>query len=427
MIQALESNINVKRGSRLLRNLSMFSVAFLVCILATASSSWLSSEKVFAIGGVPVFTNAVTKQDIEDAKKKRDNALAEAEQASDMIDQLNDRKDQLSGELDRLNAANEEQRAQYELIYGQLEAALEEKAKALDEFIVAQENLETQQKLFRDRVTVMFEYQNKSTLEVLLESDSLAGFFTNMELISLIADADAQAVDILRIAMDDAELQAEIKLKHAEEMQAIADEKQRQLDELTSLIGTTQETLDNVNTSIDSWTAREDELAAYAEDLNDEIKRLQEQYDREHGSASKNTGGASFRWPTYCRWISSPYGWRMHPTQGVEKFHYGIDIGAGYGETIMAAASGTVIFVTEPYEGCNKGGSGYGNYCVIDHGNGYTTLYGHARDLYVYEGQYVNAGDSIGEVGSTGDSSGAHLHFEVRLWGETKDPEDYLP
>jgi murein DD-endopeptidase MepM/ murein hydrolase activator NlpD len=117
----------------------------------------------------------------------------------------------------------------------------------------------------------------------------------------------------------------------------------------------------------------------------------------------------------------------MHPTQGVEKFHYGIDIGAGYGETIMAAASGTVIFVTEPYEGCNKGGSGYGNYCVIDHGNGYTTLYGHARDLYVYEGQYVNAGDSIGEVGSTGDSSGAHLHFEVRLWGETKDPEDYLP
>lgn len=310
MIQALESNSNVKRGSRLLRNLSMFSVAFLVCILATASSSWLSSEKVFAIGGVPVFTNSVTKQDIEDAKKKRDNA---------------------------------------------------------------------------------------------------------------------QAVDILRIAMDDAELQAEIKLKHAEEMQAIADEKQRQLDELTSLIGTTQATLDNVNTSIDSWTAREDELAAYAEDLNDEIKRLQEQYDREHGSSSKNTGGASFRWPTYCRWISSPYGWRMHPTQGVEKFHYGIDIGAGYGETIMAAASGTVIFVTEPYEGCNKGGSGYGNYCVIDHGNGYTTLYGHARDLYVYEGQYVNAGDSIGEVGSTGDSSGAHLHFEVRLWGETKDPEDYLP
>ena len=425
MLQTSDLNNSIKRGSRFLRNLSMFAIAFLACILATASSSWLSSEKVLAVGGIPVLTNTVTKQDIEDAKKKRDKALADAENASDMIDQLNDQKDQLTGELESLNAANAEQRAQYELIYGQLEAALEEKAKALDEFVEAQENLETQQKLFTDRVTLMFEYQNKSTLEVLLESDSLAGFFTNIELISLIADADAQAVDMLQIAMDDAELQADIKLKHAEEMQAIADEKQRQLDELAGLIGTTEATLTDVNSDIDSWSAKEEELSAYAEELNDEIKRLQDEYNRQNGT--KNTGGASFSWPTYCRWISSPYGYREHPTKGGYRFHYGIDIGAGYGETIMAAASGTVIFVTEPYEGCNKGGSGYGNYCIIDHGNGYTTLYGHARDLYVYEGQYVSAGEAIGEVGSTGDSNGAHLHFEIRLWGETKDPEDYLP
>ena len=405
----------------------MFAVAFMACVLATASSSWLSSEKVIAVGGVPIITNAVTKQDIEDAKKKRDNALAEAEEASAMVDQLNDQKAELSGELDRLNEANEAQKAQYTIIYGQLEAALEEKAHALDEFLEAQENLETQQKIFTDRVTVMFEYQNKSTLEVLLESDSLAGFFTNMELITLIADADAQAIDMLQVALDDAELQAEIKLQYAEEMQAIADEKQRQLDELESLIGTTQATIDDVNTNIDSWEAKEDELEAYAEDLDDEIRRLQEQYDREHSTSSKTTGGVSFRWPTYCQYITSYYGYRTHPVYGTTKFHSGVDIGAGYGDTIMAAASGTVIFVTEPYEGCNKGGSGYGNYCIIDHGNGYSTLYGHARDIYVYEGQYVSAGESIGEVGSTGTSTGAHLHFEVRLWGDTKNPLDYLP
>ena len=86
----------------------------------------------------------------------------------------------------------------------------------------------------------MFEYQNKSTLEVLLESDSIAGFFTNMELITLIADADAQAIEMLQTALDDAQLQADIKLQYAEEMQAIADEKKRQLDELESLIGTTE-------------------------------------------------------------------------------------------------------------------------------------------------------------------------------------------
>ncbi len=427
MVQTENTNRSTKRASGILKKIGMFAVASIACIVATASSSWLSSEKVIAVGGVPIITNAVTKQEIEDAKTKRDNAKAEAEKASDMVDQLNDQKDQLTGELARLNEANEAQKAQYKIIYGQLEAALEEKANALNEFIEAQENLEAQQQLFTDRVSVMFEFQNKSTLEVLLESDSIAGFFTNMELITLIADADAQAIDMLQIALDDAELQAEIKLQYAEEMQAVADEKQRQLDELASLIGTTEATLEDVETDIDSWEAREDELEAQAEELDAEIKRLQEQYDREHNRSSRTTGGVSFSWPTYNHGITSYYGYRVHPVYGTTKFHSGIDIGAGYGDTIMAAASGTVIFVTEPYEGCNKGGSGYGNYCIIDHGNGYSTLYGHARDIYVYEGQYVSAGQSIGEVGSTGTSTGAHLHFEVRVWGDTQNPLDYLP
>lgn len=427
MVQTENTNISTKRASGFLKKLAMFAVAFMACIVATASSSWLSSEKVIAVGGIPIITNAVTKQEIEDAKTKRDNAKAEAEKASNMVDQLNDEKNQLTGELARLNEANEAQKAQYAIIYSQLEAALEEKANALNEFIEAQENLENQQKLFTDRVTVMFEFQNKSTLEVLLESDSIAGFFTNMELITLIADADAQAIDMLQIALDDAELQAEIKLQYAEEMQAVADEKQRQLDELASLIGTTEATLEDVETDIDSWEAREDELEAQAEELDAEIKRLQEQYDREHNRSSRTTGGVSFSWPTYNHGITSYYGYRVHPVYGTTKFHSGIDIGAGYGDTIMAAASGTVIYVTEPYEGCNKGGSGYGNYCIIDHGNGYSTLYGHARDIYVYEGQSVSAGQSIGEVGSTGTSTGAHLHFEVRVWGDTQNPLDYLP
>ncbi len=417
-----------KRKHNILRKVSMFIVAAAVCFIATASSSWLTSRNVIAIGGVPVIVNAVSKEDIENAKKKRDAALAEAEEASNNVSQLKDQRSDLQGELEKLNEANEAQREQYELIYAQLVAALDEKAKALDEFIEAQENLEAQQQLFTDRVSVMFEYQNKSTLEVLLESDSIAGFFTNMEVISLIADADAQAIDMLQVALDDAELQAQIKLQYAEEMQSIADEKQKQLDELKALIGTTEATLDSVNTDIDSWEAKEDELEAYADSLNDEIKKLQEQYDREQAaSRAKTTGGVTFRWPTYCQYITSYYGNRVHPVYGTTKFHSGVDIGAGYGDTIMAAASGTVIYVTEPYEGCNKGGSGYGNYCVIDHGNGYSTLYGHARDIYVYEGQYVNAGESIGEVGSTGTSTGAHLHFEVRLWGDTKNPLDYLP
>ena len=430
-----------KMGSRILKKLAMFGVAMLCCLVATASSSWLSSEKVVAVGGVPIIVNKVTVEDINNAKKKRDAAKEDAKKAKQKIADLKNQKQQISGELSKLNQANAEQKAQYELIASQLEAALDEKAAALDEYIEAQETLEKQQKLFTDRITIMFEYQNKSTLEVLLESDSIAGFFTNMQVISLIADSDAQAVDMLQSALDDAELQADLKLKHAEEMQAIADEKKRQLDELEKLIGQTEETLSNVDTDIDSMEKMEDELEKEAKKLEDKIKSLQTQYNKENAATggggagttkynskgTKEVGGVTWRWPTYCTSITSYYGYRIHPVYKTKKFHSGVDIGAGYGDTIMAAASGTVILVSEPVEGKNKGGSGYGNYCIIDHGNGYTTLYGHARDIYVKVGQKVSRGKAIGEVGSTGTSTGAHLHFEVRVNGSTTNPLNYLP
>ena len=249
-----------KKGNKIIKKAAMFIVALLCCVIATASSSWLSSERVVAVSGVPVIFNKVTKEDINNAKKKRDNAKAEAKKAADKISDLKNQKKELTGELSKLNQANAEQKAQYELIYSQLQAALDEKAQALDEYIAAQENLEKQQKLFSDRITIMFEYQNKSTLEVLLESNSIAGFFTNLEVISLIADSDAQAIDVLQVALDDAQLQADIKLQHADDMQAIADEKQKQLDELKKLIGETEDTLSNVESSIDNWEKKEDEL-----------------------------------------------------------------------------------------------------------------------------------------------------------------------
>jgi len=430
-----------KKGNKIIKKAAMFFVALLCCVIATASSSWLTSERVVAVSGVPVIFNKVTKEDINNAKKKRDNAKAEAKKAADKINELKNQKSELTGELSKLNQANAEQKAQYELIYSQLQAALDEKAQALDEYIAAQENLEKQQKLFSDRITVMFEYQNKSTLEVLLESNSIAGFFTNLEVISLIADSDAQAVDVLQVALDDAQLQADIKLQHAEDMQAIADEKQKQLDELKKLIGQTEETLNNVESSIDNWEKKEDELEAEAKKLEDKIKSLQTQYNKEHAATggggagsttynskgTKTVDGITWRWPTYTTAITSYYGYRIHPVYKTKKFHSGVDIGAGYGETIMAAASGTVILVSEPVEGKNKGGSGYGNYCIIDHGNGYSTLYGHARDIYVKNGQKVSRGKAIGEVGSTGTSTGAHLHFEVRINGGTTNPLNYLP
>lgn len=116
--------------------------------------------------------------------------------------------------------------------------------------------------------------------------------------------------------------------------------------------------------------------------------------------------------------ITSPFGWRLHPVLGYERFHAGLDIGADYGTAIHAAERGTVIFAG--WYG------GYGNAVIIDHGGTITTLYAHASELYVVEGQAVQRGQAIAAIGSTGLSTGPHLHFEVRQDGEPTDPIAFL-
>ncbi|MEH1864322.1 MAG: peptidoglycan DD-metalloendopeptidase family protein [Nostoc sp.] len=115
---------------------------------------------------------------------------------------------------------------------------------------------------------------------------------------------------------------------------------------------------------------------------------------------------------------SSPFGWRIHPILGYRRFHAGLDFAASYGSKIRAADSGKVIFAG--WYG------GYGRAVIINHGNGLTTLYGHTSELYVTEGQAVERGQAIGAVGSTGFSTGPHLHFEVRRNGTPVNPTDYL-
>jgi len=115
---------------------------------------------------------------------------------------------------------------------------------------------------------------------------------------------------------------------------------------------------------------------------------------------------------------SSPFGWRMHPVLGYRRFHAGLDFGASYGSTIRAADSGIVIFAG--WYG------GYGRAVIIDHGQGITTLYGHTSELYVADGQAVERGQAIAAVGSTGLSTGPHLHFEVRRDGVPVNPSNYL-
>ena len=403
----------------------VFTAVILITVLIAGTAIKSVSARAAAPEMATVKLSDVTKKDIEDAKKKREETKKKVKSAASKVYALKNKKKNLNYKLMALNDANDEQRKQYEEIASSLEAALEARVKALDDYISAEENLVKRTEEFQKRVSVMFQFQNKSMFEVLLESNSLAGFFTNMEIMTLIADADAQAVDTMKIAVDDAKLQKELSLKEAEDLKDIADEKQKQLEDLEALIGKTEKTLNDVKTKLSSWEKKEDQLQKESESLNDKIKKLQKQYAKQN--MYKGPANGKFRWPVNYPNITSPFGWRIHPVYNTKKFHSGIDIGGSYGVPIMAAGAGVVILVSKPVQGQNTGGSGYGNYCIIDHGGGFTTLYGHCRSVYVKSGQKVKSGQRIGEMGSTGTSTGAHLHFEVRKNGSPVNPERYLP
>ena len=167
--------------------------------------------------------------------------------------------------------------------------------------------------------------------------------------------------------------------------------------------------------------AQLDALNAEADRISAEIKARQEaleQQQAQSGNNKPNYSGGRMMWPCDSTYITSEFGYRIHPITGIWTGHTGIDIGCNMYAPIYAAESGTVI-LAEEY-------GGYGNAIVIDHGGGITTLYGHNEELYVSVGQKVSRGETIAGAGSTGWSTGPHLHFEVRESGEYVDPMGYL-
>lgn len=171
-----------------------------------------------------------------------------------------------------------------------------------------------------------------------------------------------------------------------------------------------------ISNPIENFIGNEDETS-FARELKDKYY-----YDEETGTVNEGVAGV-FMWPVPDRTmenISSPFGYRIHPIFGTKKLHTGIDIGGRgvYGLKILSAEAGTVT--TAGYI------NGYGNSVIIDHGNNLTTLYGHNQELLVSVGQTVGKGELIAKMGSTGNSTGPHLHFEVRVNGEPSDPMPYL-
>ncbi len=287
---------------------------------------------------------------------------------------------------------------------------------AADELAAAEAAAKAYEKTFQTRVRVMYERGSVSYLNILFGAEGFADLLKRVELIAQISAHDRAVLQ----NMADAQQQIADKKKVLEDNNQIVvlnreiqQNKKEELDASKSALSTVINKL-----KADEATYREmlDAADAAEESLRQEIRDLTSSQSKP--PVVQDTGGA-FCWPTpSTRTVTSEFGMRFHPIQKRNKMHTGIDIGAGYGASILAAAGGTVLRA-----GWN---SGYGNYVVIDHGGGVQTLYGHCSALKVTSGQTVSRGQQIALVGSTGNSTGPHLHFEVLKNGSYTNPMGYF-
>lgn len=424
-------------------------------VYAFVSAIFISGTFLLSPGTNSMVHAASTQEQLQNAKAQKAATQEKVAAAKAQIGALSGEVSNLSSELSELSSLNDEQKRLYAQIAGQMQYALQEQQKAFDMYLESLENLDQQQLEYSQRMGVLLEFKNKSIIEVLLSSDDFASFFTQMEMIELIGEADNQALDKLEAAIDDAELKRIYAEEQAIAMQVVVDEKQAELDALRNQMDITQTSLNEKQWELSAWEQKENELESESASLEQTIRDLQAKDAEEKaaaaaaaeqlrsssgggnnpgvktGSTSGSSGSGSsaggFTWPypgVYS--TNSRYGMRIHPISGVRKMHTGEDIGGSYGDTIVAAKDGKVIVASAPVSGQNTGGSGYGNYIVIDHGDGVSTLYGHCRTLYVGLGDSVVAGQSIAEVGSTGSSTGPHLHFEIRINGSPTNPNNYF-
>ena len=327
-----------------------------------------------------VFAFAATESDLRD---ELDDVEASQDELSKQMTQLTKDIKSLQSDVDGLNA--------------QISKTSKEIAETEDKIDKKEKQMQTRENNLNERLKVMYKNGSVGFLDVLLGSNSISEFVSNVGMIQKIYQNDMDVLETLKKEHEELQqIKADLNVKKTK----LAAQKQDLADEKVKLDAKKKE-----------LEKQEDELKAEADRLTAEIVKLMDK-------SSPYVGG-TFTWPCpSSRYITSSFGNRLHPILKTWKYHCGIDIGASSGRDILAAASGKVIMATTYY--------GYGKCVMIDHGGGIVTLYGHASRLCVSNGDVVKRGDVIAKVGSTGRSTGPHLHFEVRKDGAYVDPMSYF-
>ena len=368
-------------------------------------------------------TNTET-QDTENNEVSNKTLLEQSNEVRQKLEESSTRLEYVQSELSTsLQQIQElgDKITEYENQYNDLKnqvAEMEANIAVIDADInKVQTEYDRKENLLKKRMVALYKAGDATYLDVLLSSSSIVDFLSKYYMLEKIIDYDT---DLMK--------ELEVEKNSIENKKQEQEKKKADLKVAKAKAGQMQILMENNKMLQENYSAK---LTTEEATLNEQIlqyKQEQEEIERQIQAAINWSGdlaiqykGGVMIWPVGVNgtYITSPFGNRLHPIQGVYKYHSGIDIGnAGYGAPVLAAADGVVT-----YAGVM---SGYGNCVMINHGSGIVTLYGHGQTIYATLGQTVKQGDVIMAVGSTGNSTGPHLHFEVRKDGVATSPIPFL-
>jgi murein DD-endopeptidase MepM/ murein hydrolase activator NlpD len=361
------------------------------------------------------------QQKLEAARKKI--AAAEDEKASlnEQISDLDGRLSAIQKKLDGLGEQIAGVEEKLTVTRDKLEVLRDELRLKKLELAEAQAELELEQDNFAQRAVLTYKSDDLDYVDVLLSSTDFEDLISRVNTIHDLLGGNNALVGDLEGARDEVDAEKDAIAKREKAVAEAAHVLQVKSDELAALeaqqaasraaaLAVRQQkrsALKGVNQDLAELERQESQILAESQALTGVVG----------GSGSTGSGNGTLSWPVNGS-VSSPFGYRIHPILGYRKMHTGIDISVGYGVPIRSSAAGTVIYASWM--------GGYGNVIIVDHGDGLSTLYAHQSSLAVGNGTHVARGQTIGYVGSTGFSTGPHLHYEVRVNGNPVDPMGYL-
>jgi len=367
---------------------------------------------------------------ISDLKKQRQEIQAQSAAKDELLKEVRSEKNSLLSEIDALDEELTIVTDDLFAIGNQIDLAIIEIDNTTIELEEATEKREVQYSAYKKRVRSQYINGTVGYLDVILKSDDVIDFLNRVEYVNRIVESDKAMADRLtqtenliseklnNISAVKREME-ELSVKYGAKQAELESAKRKKLEFLGRLGADEERYLQQIR-DLQADDVRIEKLIKDAEAA--EAKRLAEEKAKKAASAKPAVAyyqGGKLGWPVpSSNQITSAYVSRSSPISGKLEFHTGIDIPASYGASVVAAEGGVVISA-----GWN---GGFGNAVIISHGNGLSTLYGHNSKLLVKNGDVVKRGQAIAQIGSTGYSTGNHLHFEVRINGAHTNPIPYL-